>query len=91
MTIENTAENIHNSYNVFRRFELPNTPDIPSYVPTNAEPQIPTEGINITNLGTEFFEGVRESYKQYNNYHILTFLIEKYCKDADLANSLDYT
>ncbi|MBW0497853.1 hypothetical protein O181_037568 [Austropuccinia psidii MF-1] len=54
-----------------------------------AEPQIPIEGINITDVGTEFFEEVRESYKQDKNCHILTDLLEKYCKDASLVNSLD--
>ncbi|MBW0503761.1 hypothetical protein O181_043476 [Austropuccinia psidii MF-1] len=68
---------------------LPNTPDNPSYVPTSAEPQIPTEGIEITDMGTEFFEEVGESYKQDTNCHILTDLIDKDCKDAPLANSLD--
>ncbi|MBW0519507.1 hypothetical protein O181_059222 [Austropuccinia psidii MF-1] len=69
--------------------ELPNTPDNPFYVPTSAEPQIPTEGIEITDIGTEFFEEVGESYKQDKNCHILTDLLDKDCKDAPLANSLD--
>ncbi|MBW0569718.1 hypothetical protein O181_109433 [Austropuccinia psidii MF-1] len=71
------------------RWALPNTPDNPAYVPTSAEPPIPIEGINITDVGTEFFEEVREIYKQDKNCHILTALLDKYCKDAALANSLD--
>ncbi|MBW0560066.1 hypothetical protein O181_099781 [Austropuccinia psidii MF-1] len=58
-------------------------------VPTSAEPQIPIEGINITDVGTEFFVGVRESYKQDKKCHILTALLDEDCKDAALANSLD--
>ncbi|MBW0573949.1 hypothetical protein O181_113664 [Austropuccinia psidii MF-1] len=69
--------------------ELPNTSDNPAYVPTSAEPQIPIEGINITDVEAEFFEGVRESHKQDKNCHILTALINKDCNEASLANSLD--
>ncbi|MBW0561612.1 hypothetical protein O181_101327 [Austropuccinia psidii MF-1] len=54
-----------------------------------AEPQTPIEGINITDGGTEFFKEVRNSYKMDKNYHILTSLLEKDCKDASLDNSLD--
>ncbi|MBW0563635.1 hypothetical protein O181_103350 [Austropuccinia psidii MF-1] len=32
---------------------------------------------------------IRESYKKDDNCHILTALIDKYCKDASLASSLD--
>ncbi|MBW0514493.1 hypothetical protein O181_054208 [Austropuccinia psidii MF-1] len=68
---------------------LPNKPENPAYVQTGAKPQIPIEGINITNVGTEFFEEVRDSYKLDKNCNILTSLIDKDCKDAALANSLD--
>ncbi|MBW0541551.1 hypothetical protein O181_081266 [Austropuccinia psidii MF-1] len=60
MTIVHKAGNIHKNSDGLSRWELPNTPDNPSYVPTSAEPQIPTEGINITYVGTEFFEEVIE-------------------------------
>ncbi|MBW0547428.1 hypothetical protein O181_087143 [Austropuccinia psidii MF-1] len=45
--------------------------------------------MNITDVGTEFFEEVRESYRLDKNCHILTSLFDKDCKDAALANSLD--
>ncbi|MBW0575447.1 hypothetical protein O181_115162 [Austropuccinia psidii MF-1] len=64
-------------------------PKNPGYVPTGSEPQIPIEGINITDVGKEFFEEVRDSYKLDKNCHILSSLLEKDCKDAALANSLD--
>ncbi|MBW0503182.1 hypothetical protein O181_042897 [Austropuccinia psidii MF-1] len=66
-----------------------NTPENPAYVPTSAESQIPIEGINITHVATEFFQEVRESYKQDKNCHIPTALLDKDCKDAALANSMD--
>ncbi|MBW0506774.1 hypothetical protein O181_046489 [Austropuccinia psidii MF-1] len=89
MTIVHKPGNIHKNADGFSRWALPNTPENPSYVPTNAESQIPIEVINITDLGTEFCEEARESYKKYKNCHILTALLNKNCKDATLANSLD--
>ncbi|MBW0567899.1 hypothetical protein O181_107614 [Austropuccinia psidii MF-1] len=89
MTIEHEGGNIHKNADGLRRWAYPNTPDNPAYVPISAEPQIPIEGINITEVGTEFFGEVRESYKQDKNCHILTALLDKYCKDAALANSLN--
>ncbi|MBW0524006.1 hypothetical protein O181_063721 [Austropuccinia psidii MF-1] len=89
MTIVHKAGNIHKNSDGLSRWALPNTPDNPGNVPTGAEPQIPIEGINLTDFGTEFFEEARESYKLDKNCHILLSLLDKDCKDAALANSLD--
>ncbi|MBW0519156.1 hypothetical protein O181_058871 [Austropuccinia psidii MF-1] len=89
MTIVNKAGNIHKNSDGLRRWALPNTPETPAYVRTGAEPQIPIEGINITDVGTEFFEEVRECYKLDKNCHIITSILEKDCKDEALANSMD--
>ncbi|MBW0510097.1 hypothetical protein O181_049812 [Austropuccinia psidii MF-1] len=89
MTIVHKAGNIHKNSDGLSRWELPNTPDNPAYVLTGAEPQIPNEGINITDFGTEFFEEVRDSYKLDTNCHILTSLLDKYFNNAALANYLD--
>ncbi|MBW0537096.1 hypothetical protein O181_076811 [Austropuccinia psidii MF-1] len=89
MTIAHKAGNIHKNSDSLSRWALPNTPENPAYVPTGTETQIPIEGINITDVGTEFFEEVRDSYKLDNNCHILTSLLDKDCKDESLANSLD--
>ncbi|MBW0508650.1 hypothetical protein O181_048365 [Austropuccinia psidii MF-1] len=78
MTIVHKAGNIHKNADGLSRWALPNTPDNPAYVPTGEEPQIPIEGINITDVGTEFFEEVRDSYKLDRNCHILTSLLDKY-------------
>ncbi|MBW0508966.1 hypothetical protein O181_048681 [Austropuccinia psidii MF-1] len=56
MTIVHKACNIHKNSDGLSIWELPNTPDNPSYVPANAEPQILIEGINITDAGTKLFE-----------------------------------
>ncbi|MBW0585950.1 hypothetical protein O181_125665 [Austropuccinia psidii MF-1] len=89
VTIVHKAGNIHKNADGLSRWALPNTPDNPACVPTSAEPQIPIEVINITDLGTEFFGEARESYKKDKNCHILTALLEKDFKDTSLANSLD--
>ncbi|MBW0550290.1 hypothetical protein O181_090005 [Austropuccinia psidii MF-1] len=78
MTIVHKARNIHKNGDGLSRWALPNTPQNPAYVPPSAEPQIPIEGINITDVGTEFFEKVREIYKKDKNFHIITSLLEKY-------------
>ncbi|MBW0556021.1 hypothetical protein O181_095736 [Austropuccinia psidii MF-1] len=77
MTIVHKAGNIHRSSDGLSRWALANTPDNPAYVILEAEPQIPIEGTNITDIGTEFFEEVRESYTQDKNCHILTLLLDK--------------
>ncbi|MBW0583211.1 hypothetical protein O181_122926 [Austropuccinia psidii MF-1] len=91
MTIVHKAGNIHKNADGLSRWELENTPDNPAYVPLAAEPHIPIEGINITDIGTEFLEEVRESYKQYKNCHFLTSLLDKDCKDQSLVSELDET
>ncbi|MBW0540735.1 hypothetical protein O181_080450 [Austropuccinia psidii MF-1] len=89
MTIVHKAGNIHKNADGIISWALANTSDNPAYVPLEAEPQIPIEGINITDIGTEFFEKVRESYEQDKNCHILTSLLDKDCKDTFLVNELD--
>ncbi|MBW0507270.1 hypothetical protein O181_046985 [Austropuccinia psidii MF-1] len=62
VTIVHKEGKIHKNADGLRRWELANTPDTPACVPLKAEPQNPIEGINITDIGTEFFEEVREYY-----------------------------
>ncbi|MBW0564255.1 hypothetical protein O181_103970 [Austropuccinia psidii MF-1] len=89
MTIVHKAGSFQKNDDVLSRWALANTPDNPAYTPLEAEPQIPTEGINITDIGTGIFEEVRESYKKDNNFHILTSLLDKDFKDTSLVNALD--
>ncbi|MBW0468271.1 hypothetical protein O181_007986 [Austropuccinia psidii MF-1] len=89
MTIAHKAGNINKNADGLRRWALANSPDNPFDVPLEAEPQIPIEGINITDIGTELFKEVRESYKQDKNCHIFTSFLDKDCKDKSLLNLLD--
>ncbi|MBW0521271.1 hypothetical protein O181_060986 [Austropuccinia psidii MF-1] len=83
------AGSIHKNSDGLSRWALANTPDNPAHVPLEAELQIPIEGINITDIGTEFFEEVREYYKQDKNCQIFLCLLDKDCKDTSLVNALD--
>ncbi|MBW0508400.1 hypothetical protein O181_048115 [Austropuccinia psidii MF-1] len=82
ITIVHKAGKNHKNADGLIRWASVNTPYNPAYVPLEAEPQIPIEGVNITDIGTEFFEEVRESYKQEINCHILTSLLDEDCKDT---------
>ncbi|MBW0562372.1 hypothetical protein O181_102087 [Austropuccinia psidii MF-1] len=77
MTIFHKAGNSHRNADGLSRWALANTPDNPGYVPLEAEPQIPIKGIHITDIGSKFFEDVRESYKQDKNCNILTSILDK--------------
>ncbi|MBW0579642.1 hypothetical protein O181_119357 [Austropuccinia psidii MF-1] len=56
MTIVHRAGIIHRNADGLRRWALANTPHNTAYLPLEKEPQIPISGINITDIGTEFFE-----------------------------------
>ncbi|MBW0573490.1 hypothetical protein O181_113205 [Austropuccinia psidii MF-1] len=71
MTIVHKDGNVHKSADGLSRCPLPNDIDHPSYVPEEASPQIPIEGISVTDLNTTFFEEVRNSYTQQKNCRIL--------------------
>ncbi|MBW0512119.1 hypothetical protein O181_051834 [Austropuccinia psidii MF-1] len=89
MTIVHKDWNIHKNADGLNRWPLPNNIDNPSYVPEEAFPQIPIEGISVTDLNTTFFKEVRNSYTQDKNCSIFCQLITKDCKDNSLIHSLD--
>ncbi|MBW0491060.1 hypothetical protein O181_030775 [Austropuccinia psidii MF-1] len=55
MTRVHKAGNIYRNADCLSRWALANTPANPAYVPLESEPQIPIEGIKITDIGTELF------------------------------------
>ncbi|MBW0483028.1 hypothetical protein O181_022743 [Austropuccinia psidii MF-1] len=89
MSIAHNDGNIHKNADGLGRWPLPNNIDNPAYVPEEASPQIPIEGISVTELNTTFFEEVRHSYTQYKNCRILYHLLKKDCKDNSLIHALD--
>ncbi|MBW0559853.1 hypothetical protein O181_099568 [Austropuccinia psidii MF-1] len=89
MTIVHKDGNIHESADGLSRWPLPNHIYNPDYVPEEASPQIPKEGISVTDLNTTFFEEVRNSYTQDRNCSILCQLITKDCRDNSSIHGLD--
>ncbi|MBW0566869.1 hypothetical protein O181_106584 [Austropuccinia psidii MF-1] len=88
MTIVHKDGNIHKNEDGLRRWKLPNSIDNPAYVPEEASPQIPIEGISVTDLKITFVEEVRNSYTQEKNCSILCQLPTKNCKDHSLIHAL---
>ncbi|MBW0571831.1 hypothetical protein O181_111546 [Austropuccinia psidii MF-1] len=89
MTIAHKDGNIHKNADRLSRWPLPNNNYNPAYVPEEASPQIPIEGISVTDLNTTSFEEVRNSYTQYKKCSILCQLITKDCKENSLIHGLD--
>ncbi|MBW0536070.1 hypothetical protein O181_075785 [Austropuccinia psidii MF-1] len=81
--------NIHKNADGLRRWQLPNNMDNLVHVPEEASPQIPIEGISVTDLNTTLLEGVRNSYINNKNCSILCQLLTKYCKENSLIHALD--
>ncbi|MBW0569771.1 hypothetical protein O181_109486 [Austropuccinia psidii MF-1] len=54
--IQEYRGNINKNSDGLRRWPLPNNIDNPAYVPEEATPQIPIEGISVTDLKKTFFE-----------------------------------
>ncbi|MBW0565381.1 hypothetical protein O181_105096 [Austropuccinia psidii MF-1] len=67
MTIVHKDGNIRKNADGLSRWPLPKNIDNPAYVPEEDPPQIPIEGISVTDLNTTFFEEVRHSHTQDNN------------------------
>ncbi|MBW0479584.1 hypothetical protein O181_019299 [Austropuccinia psidii MF-1] len=89
MTIVHKDGNIRKNADELSRWPLPNNTDNTAYVPEEASPQIPIEGISVTDLNTSFFEEVRNSYTHDKNIRFLYQLLTKDCKDKSLIHALD--
>ncbi|MBW0569086.1 hypothetical protein O181_108801 [Austropuccinia psidii MF-1] len=89
MTIAHKDGNIHKNADRLSRWPLTNNHYNPAYVPEEASPQIPIEGISVTDINTTSFEEVRDIYTQYKKCSILGQLITKDCKENSLIHGLD--
>ncbi|MBW0507503.1 hypothetical protein O181_047218 [Austropuccinia psidii MF-1] len=78
MTIAHKSGNIHKNADGLSRWALANTPENPAWVP---EKEHHIEGICVTDIGTEFFNQVKESNKMEKNFHILSQPLMRDCKD----------
>ncbi|MBW0568871.1 hypothetical protein O181_108586 [Austropuccinia psidii MF-1] len=89
MNISHKDGNINKNADGLSRWPLLNNIDNASYLPQEASPQIPIEGISVTDLNSTFFEEVRNSYTQDKNCSILCQLLNKDCKENSLIHALD--
>ncbi|MBW0577037.1 hypothetical protein O181_116752 [Austropuccinia psidii MF-1] len=89
MTIVHKDGNVHKSSDGISIWPLPNDIYNPAYLPEEASPQIPIEGISVTDFNTTFFEEVRNSYTQDKNCSILFQFLNKDCKYNSLIHALD--
>ncbi|MBW0487357.1 hypothetical protein O181_027072 [Austropuccinia psidii MF-1] len=64
MNIIQKDGNIHKTSDGLSRWPLPNNIDNPAYVPEEASPKIPIEGLGVIYLNTTFFEELRNGYTQ---------------------------
>ncbi|MBW0542822.1 hypothetical protein O181_082537 [Austropuccinia psidii MF-1] len=85
MTIVHASGNIHKNTDGPSRRAPANTPGSPAWVP---QEEHHIEGICVTDIGTEFFNQVKASYKIDKSCHILSQLLMKKCKDPSLSSKL---
>ncbi|MBW0551858.1 hypothetical protein O181_091573 [Austropuccinia psidii MF-1] len=86
MTIVHKSRNIHKNSDGLSIWNLANTPENPSLLP---QEEHHIEGICVTNIGTEFFNQVKESFNIDKNVHIICQLLMKYFKYPSLSSKLD--
>ncbi|MBW0555297.1 hypothetical protein O181_095012 [Austropuccinia psidii MF-1] len=79
---------MHKNADGLSRWPLANTSENPAWVP---QKEHYIEGICVTDIGTEFFNQGKESYKVDKNCHLLSQLLIKDCKDPSLSSKLDET
>ncbi|MBW0517605.1 hypothetical protein O181_057320 [Austropuccinia psidii MF-1] len=86
MTIVHKSGNINKNSDGLSRWCLANTPENPAWV---RQEEHHIEWICVTDIGTEFFNQVKEIYKIAKNCHILSQLLMKDCKDPSLSSKFD--
>ncbi|MBW0511340.1 hypothetical protein O181_051055 [Austropuccinia psidii MF-1] len=86
MTKIHKSGNIDKNADGLSRWALANTPENPAWVPPE-EHHI--KGICVTDISTEFFNQIKESYKMERNCPILCQPLMKDCKDPSLSSKLN--
>ncbi|MBW0550277.1 hypothetical protein O181_089992 [Austropuccinia psidii MF-1] len=74
---------------LLRRWPLTNDIKNYAYVPEEASPKIPIEGIHVTDLNTTFFKELSNSYTKDKSCSILFQLLANDSNDTSLIYSLD--
>ncbi|MBW0475321.1 hypothetical protein O181_015036 [Austropuccinia psidii MF-1] len=86
MNTNHKSSNVNESADGLSRWALANTPENQAWVP---QEEHHIEGICVTDIGTECFNQVKESYKMDRNCHILCKLLMKDCKNSSHSTKLD--
>ncbi|MBW0569767.1 hypothetical protein O181_109482 [Austropuccinia psidii MF-1] len=86
MDLAYKSGNIHKNSDGLSRWALANTSENPAWVP---QEEHHIEGIFVTDIGTEFFNQIKESYEMDKNCHILCRILMKDCKDPALSSKLN--
>ncbi|MBW0571351.1 hypothetical protein O181_111066 [Austropuccinia psidii MF-1] len=86
MTIAHKSVNIHENADGISRWALTNTPENTAWVP---QEEHHIEVICVTDIGTEFYSHVKESYKMDKNCLIVCQTLMKDCKNPSLSSKLD--
>ncbi|MBW0515728.1 hypothetical protein O181_055443 [Austropuccinia psidii MF-1] len=86
MNIAHKSVNMHKTLDGLIRQALENTSENPAWVPWEEHH---TEGICVTDIGTEILNQAKESYKMNKNCHVLCQILMKECKDPFLSSKLD--
>ncbi|MBW0502264.1 hypothetical protein O181_041979 [Austropuccinia psidii MF-1] len=86
MTIVHKSENIHKNADGLSRWALADTPENPEWVP---QEEHHIEGICVIDIGTEFFNQVKQRYKMEINCHIIFQILMKDFKDPLISSIPD--
>ncbi|MBW0498458.1 hypothetical protein O181_038173 [Austropuccinia psidii MF-1] len=89
ISIEKKDRNIHKNADGISKWPSPNDIENTAYVPEEASPKTPIEGISFTGLNTTYFKELRKDYTHDNSCSILFQLINTYSKDNSLIHALD--
>ncbi|MBW0473138.1 hypothetical protein O181_012853 [Austropuccinia psidii MF-1] len=82
MNIVHKSGNSYQNADGLSRWALANTPENPAWIP---QEEHHIKGICITDIGTEFFNQAKESYRVDKSCHILCQLLMKDCKYLSLS------
>ncbi|MBW0473956.1 hypothetical protein O181_013671 [Austropuccinia psidii MF-1] len=85
LTIAQKSQSIYKNEYGLSRWAPENTPESPAWV-QHEENSI--EEICVTDIGTEFFNKFKESYKIEKSCHILCHLLMTDCKETSLSTKL---
>ncbi|MBW0534618.1 hypothetical protein O181_074333 [Austropuccinia psidii MF-1] len=86
ITLVYKSRNIHKNEYGFSRWSLENTPENPAWVP---QEENHIERICVTDIGTESFNKVKESYDMDKNCHTSYQLLMKECNNQSSSSKLD--